>query len=226
MVLSGQYGPYVQLGAVTEAHPKPKRASLPKGMKPEDVTLDVAVGLLALPRLLGTHPKDGGRILAGQGRFGPYVVHELGKGAKDYRSLKPPDHVLSVTLQRALELLALPKQTRGRRTALPLKELGPHPVDQQPVAVYSGQYGPYVKHGSVSASIPKGHDPAGVTLAEAVELLEAKRRRPLKRAAKPARAAQPAKVAEPVKAVKAAKPAKPARAAKRPAAKRAKTKRA
>jgi DNA topoisomerase I len=229
MVLSGQYGPYVQLGAVTEAHPKPKRASLPKGMKPEEVTLDLAVGLLALPRLLGAHPGDGGRIFAGQGRFGPYIVHELGKGAKDYRSLKAPDHVLSVSLPRALDLLALPKQTRGRRAAAPpLKELGPHPVDQQPVAVHTGQYGPYVKHGSVSASIPKGRDPAGVTLAEAVELLEAKRTRPLKRPA--ARSAKPAKVAKPAKPAPrapATKSAEAAKAAKRPAAaKRSRAKRA
>jgi DNA topoisomerase-1 len=214
MVLSGQYGPYVQLGAVSEAHPKPKRASLPKGMKPEEVTLDLAVGLLALPRLLGTHPGDSGRVFAGQGRFGPYIVHELGKAAKDYRSLKSPDHVLSITLQRSLELLALPKQTRGRRAAAPpLKELGPHPVDQQAVAVHSGQYGPYVKHGSVSASIPKGRDPAGITLAEAVELLEAKRTRPLKRSAAPS-----AKPAKPAARAKVAKAGKPAKAAKRPAA--------
>lgn len=178
LVLSGQYGPYVQLGGVTEAHPKPKRASLPKGVKPEDVTLELAVGLLSLPRLLGSHPETGGKVFAGQGRFGPYIVHDQGKAGKDYRSLKGEDQVLTVQLPRALELLAQPKQARGRRAApAALKELGPHPADHKPVAVYEGQYGPYVKHGTVSASIPKGGDPASVTLAEAVELLEAKRGR-------------------------------------------------
>ncbi len=178
LALSGQYGPYVQLGQVTDDNPKPKRASLPKGMKPEDVTLEIAVGLLALPRLLGLH-QDGGKIFASQGRFGPYIVHHrAADGAKEYRSLKGDDHVLTVTLPRALELLAQPKQTRGRRAGpTPIKELGPHPGDRKPVGLYEGQYGPYVKHGTVSASIPKGTDPQSVTLAQAVELLAARRSR-------------------------------------------------
>ena len=178
MVLTGQYGPYVQLGPVTDENPKPRRSSLPKGMKPEDVTVDIAKGLLSLPRLLGTHGETGAKILAGQGRFGPYIVLDKGKDGKDYRSLKGEDQVLSVTLKRALELLAQPKLGRGRRAApAPLKELGPHPADQAPVALFDGQYGPYVKHGGVSASIPKGSDPAKVTLSEAVELLAAKKSR-------------------------------------------------
>ncbi len=178
LVLTGQYGPYVQLGPVTDETPKPKRASLPKGMKPEDVTLDIAVGLLALPRLLGTHA-DGGKVFASQGRFGPYIVHHRASdGVKEYRSLKGDDHVLTVELPRALELLAQPKQSRGRRAGpTPVKELGPHPADQKPIALFEGQYGPYVKHGTVSASIPKGTDPQAVTLAEAVELLAARRGR-------------------------------------------------
>ena len=178
MVLTGQYGPYVQLGQVTDDNPKPRRSSLPKGMKPEDVTVETAVGLLSLPRLLGSHAETGAKILAGQGRFGPYIVLDKGKDGKDYRSLKGEDHVLTVTLRRALELLAQPKLGRGRRAApAPLKELGPHPADKAPVALYDGQYGPYVKHGGVSASIPKGSDPDKVTLAEAVELLAAKKSR-------------------------------------------------
>ncbi len=189
MVLTGQYGPYVQLGAVSDDNPKPKRSSLPKGMKPEDVTMDIAVGLLALPRLLGTHAETGAKILAGQGRFGPYIVHDKGKEGKDYRSLKGEDHVLTVTLPRALELLAQPKMARGRRAApTPLKELGPHPEDAAPIALYDGQYGPYVKHGSVSASIPKGKDPQSVTLAEAVELIAARKDRgPAKKPARSSR---------------------------------------
>ena len=171
-LLTGQYGPYVQLGEVTDEGPKPKRMSLPKGVKPEDVTLELAIGLLALPRPLGTHPDTGGKVLAGLGRFGPYIVHDRGKEGKDYRSLKGDDHVLTVALGRALELLAQPKFGRGRRAEpKPLKELGPHPDDKAPIYLFEGRYGPYFKHGDVSASVPRGREPDGVTLAEAVELL-------------------------------------------------------
>jgi len=171
-IRTGQYGPYVQLGDVTDEQPKPKRMSLPRGVKPEDVTLELALGLLALPRELGTHPESGSKVLAGLGRFGPYVVHDQGKAGKDYRSIKSDDHVLTITLARALEMLAQPKQGRGRRTEpKPLRELGPHPDDQATINLYDGRYGPYVKHGTVSASIPRGQDPASVTLAQAVELI-------------------------------------------------------
>ena len=118
-MLTGQYGPYLQLGEVVEGAPKPKRASLPKGVKPEDATLPMAVGLLSLPRTLGVHPADGHKVQAGLGRFGPYIVHDKGKEGKEYRSLKGEDDVLTVQLPRALELLAQPKQGRGRRTATP-----------------------------------------------------------------------------------------------------------
>jgi DNA topoisomerase-1 len=174
-VLTGQYGPYLQLGEVVEGAPKPKRASLPKGVKPEDATLDMAVGLLSLPRTLGVHPADGHKVQAGLGRFGPYIVYDKGKEGKEYRSLKGEDDVLTVQLPRALELLAQPKQSRGRRTATPIRVLGNHPDDKQPIGLYEGQYGPYVKHGDVSASLPRGSDPAAFTAPEAIELLAAKR---------------------------------------------------
>ncbi|MEO0986232.1 MAG: type I DNA topoisomerase [Cyanobacteria bacterium J06639_14] len=173
-VLIGAYGPYVQLGEATEEKPKPKRASLPKGVSPENATLEMAVGLLALPRLLGVHPETGASIKASLGRFGPYVVHDQGKDGKDYRSLKAEDDVLTVTLERALELLAQPKGGRGRRKAEPLKELGPHPDDGELVAVYKGPYGHYVKHGKVNAGLPEGKTPDDMTLELALELIAAK----------------------------------------------------
>ena len=97
----------VQLGQVTDENPKPKRASLPKGMKPEEVTLDVAVGLLSLPRLIGVHATTGAKIYAGQGRFGPYVVCDRGKEGKEYRSLKKEVNVLTVSLPRALAVRSM-----------------------------------------------------------------------------------------------------------------------
>ncbi|MDY6782118.1 MAG: type I DNA topoisomerase [Cyanobacteriota bacterium] len=176
-VLTGNYGPYVQLGEKTDDNPKPKRASLPKGVKPEDATLEMAVGLLALPRLLGTHPATGAKVKASLGRFGPYVVHDQGKEGKDYRSIKAPDDVLTITLERALELLAQPKAGRGGgrgKSKAPLRELGAHPEDKEPVNIYSGPYGNYVKHGKVNAGLPEGETVEGLTLEKAVQLLAEK----------------------------------------------------
>jgi DNA topoisomerase-1 len=172
-VLTGTYGPYVQLGEATETNKKPKRASLPKGISPDQVTLEMAVGLLALPRTLGTHP-DGGQVKVGLGRFGPYVVHDRGKAGQDFRSLKPEDDVLTITLERALELLAQPKSTRGRSRSTPLRDLGTHPEDNEPVQLCQGPYGYYVKHGKVNAPLPEGVDPETVTLEQAVEWLAAR----------------------------------------------------
>ena len=170
-MLFGQYGPYVQRGQVSDDNPKPKRASLPKGVKPEDLSLEDALGLLRLPRLLGEHPY-GGRVQAGLGRFGPYVVWDKSKGEKDYRSLKGEDDVLLVGLSRAIELLAMPKRGRGGRTAL--KDLGKPDGSDETIQVYDGPYGLYVKQGKVNASLPEGKGADDVTLEEAVELLEAK----------------------------------------------------
>ncbi len=170
-LLFGQYGPYVQRGQVSEEIPKPKRASLPKGLKPEDLSLEEAIGLLHLPRLLGEHP-DGGKVQAGLGRFGPYVVWDKGKGEKDYRSLKAEDDVLEVALSRAMELLAMPKRGRGGRTAL--KDLGAPDGSTEKVQLYDGPYGLYVKQGKVNASLPEGKGPDEITLELALELLAAK----------------------------------------------------
>lgn len=173
--LIGPYGPYVQLGDEIEGNPKPKRASLPKGMKLEDLTLEIAVGLLSLPRFLGTHPETGCKVQAGLGRFGPYVVHDQGKDGRDYRSLKKEDDVLTVDLNRALELLAQPKRGRGRgKASKPLKELGPHPADEEAVNLFDGPYGLYVKHGKTNASLPEGETADTITLEKALELLTAK----------------------------------------------------
>jgi DNA topoisomerase-1 len=175
-LMVGPYGPYVQLGEEVEgAKKKPKRVSLPKGMEKDSVTLDVAVNLLSLPRLLGVHPETGAKVKAAIGRFGPYIVHDQGKEGKDYRSIKAPDDVLTIDLERALEMLAQPKSSRGGgRTAKPLRELGQHPEDQEPVNVYNGRYGPYVKHGKTNASIPKDVPVEDVRLEMAVEWIAAK----------------------------------------------------
>jgi len=173
----GTYGPYVQLGDKTEENPKPKQASLLKGVTPETVTLDMAVGLLSLPRALGTHPETGGKIQTSLGRFGPYVVHDQGKEGKDYRSLKSTDDVLTISLNRALELLAEPKKGRASsksKSKEALRELGLHPEDDSPINIYDGPYGPYIKHGKTNASLPEGESVENITLSTARELLSAK----------------------------------------------------
>lgn len=174
-VLIGPYGPYVRLGDVSEENKKPKQTSLPKGVTPETVTLEMAVGLLALPRNLGVHPDTSRKIQTSLGRFGPYVVHDQGKEGKDYRSLKATDDVLTITLERALELLAEPKKGRGAgKSKKPLRELGVHPKDEEPINIYDGPYGAYVKHGKTNASLPEGKTVEDMTLETALEVLAAK----------------------------------------------------
>jgi DNA topoisomerase-1 len=176
-VMLGKYGPYVQLGETSEENKKPKRSSLPKGMTVENLTLEDALNLLSLPRNLGNHPATGAKITAALGRFGPYVVHDQGKEGKDYRSLKAGDDVLTIDLSRALELLAEPKRSKNSKNSTskkPLRELGEHPADGEPVNIYDGSYGAYINHGKTNVSIPKDQPIENVTLAQAVELLASK----------------------------------------------------
>jgi DNA topoisomerase-1 len=177
-LLIGTYGPYVQLGDTPEGKKKkPKTASFPKGVTAEDITLEMALGYLSLPRTLGDHPETGKPIKASLGRFGPYVVHDQGKEGKDYRSLKKEDNVLEITLERALELLAQPKRGRGRSASSkkPLKELGNHPEDDQPINIYEGPYGIYFKHGKTNVKLPEGETVESMSLEKALDLLKTKK---------------------------------------------------
>nr|WP_243664421.1 topoisomerase C-terminal repeat-containing protein [Rhodothermus marinus] len=159
----GPYGYYVQLGDDEQAG-KPKRVALPPGMEPAVVDLEKALALLKLPRTLGTHPETGQPVLVGIGRYGPYVQH-----GRTFASLKEEDDVFTIDLERALELLA-EKEARSR----PLRVLGTHPETGEPVEVWEGRYGPYVKHGRTNASLPEGRAPEAITLEEALALLEEK----------------------------------------------------
>jgi DNA topoisomerase-1 len=181
---AGRFGPYVQLGNGD----KPKRASLPKGWSPAAMDLEKALRLLRLPREVGAHPEDGAPILAGIGRYGPFVQHN---GA--YANLSGVDEVFEVGLNRAVALLAEKRAGGpGRRGGEPqvLKDLGAHPADGQPVRVLAGRYGPYVKHGSTNATVPKGTDPAALTLEQAMPLLAERAAKGGGGRKKPARAAK------------------------------------
>ena len=169
----GPWGPFVQLGEAIDKDQKPRRASIPKDIKTEEVSLTDAVKLLSLPRLLGSHP-DGGKVEARTGQFGPYVVWDKEDGEKpDNRSLKKEDDVYQIDLKRALELLAIPKLGRGGRMAL--RDLGRPKDEEEKIHVYNGPYGLYVKQGKINASLPKGMEADDVTIEEAVKLLEEKK---------------------------------------------------
>lgn len=186
-VLNGPFGPYLQLGEKTEENERPKRVSIPKNFNAETLTLEQGLALLSLPRRLGIHPETGKVVNAGVGRFGPYVLHD-----KVYKSLGKEQDVLTIELPEAVELL---KQARVRQAVTPLVELGAHPQDGEPVQVFEGRYGPYVKHGKVNATIPKDQSPQELTMAEAVALLQARAekggppRKGSRRAAAPKKAA-------------------------------------
>jgi DNA topoisomerase-1 len=165
---TGSYGPYLQLGEEEEGSKvKPKRVSIPKNVPLDTLDFTKALLVLSLPRLLGMHPDSGKEVRAGLGRFGPYIVHD-----GDFRSLKKEDDVLTVQLTRALELLAMPKGTRGRPSAG--KEIGKDP-DNKPVTLHNGKFGTYVKLGTINATIPKDMKPEDVTLALALELITARK---------------------------------------------------
>lgn len=166
-VLTGRYGPYVQKGDVTEDNKKPKRVSLLKGMKPEDIDLELALKLLELPRPLGNHPKTDKVVKAGVGRYGPFVLHD-----GTFKSLKKTDNVLEIELDRAIELLN--EKSKGRRGSSAIQELGNHPETDKPIKVMDGRYGPYIKYGKKNISLPKGTEPEKFTMKDAVVLIEEK----------------------------------------------------
>ena len=220
-VKHGPYGVYVQLGEQNPDTPKikPKRMTLPKGFDGDTITLDGAVGLLSLPRLVGLHPELGEPMEAGVGRFGPYV-----KMGAIYASLDKDDDVLAVGINRAVDVIGKKLES--------VRSLGEHPKDRVPVTVRKGRFGPYFQHGMMIANIPRERTMEDVTLEEAVALLAEKGKAMKPRGgrkgvkAKPvpkARAARPA-AAAPARAAPAAKAGgkKPAPRAAKPAAARPK----
>ena len=206
---TGRFGPYVQRGEGKEA----KRASLPKGWTVDTLDHEKAVALLSLPRDIGQHPETGKMISAGIGRYGPYVSHD-----GTFANLENAEEVFSVGLNRAVSVLA-DKQSkgggRGRSTPAALATLGDHP-DGGSITVRDGRYGPYVNWGKVNATLPKGKDPASVTLEEALALITEKagssksKKAPARKASasteKKAAAKKPAAKKAPAKAKSTAKP--------------------
>ncbi len=188
---SGRFGPYVQLGELVDGGDKPRTASLFKTMSIDALTLEDALELLTLPRVVGTDPESGEEILALNGRFGPYL-----KKGSDTRSLENEEQLLTVSLETALALYAQPKTRRGRgAAAAPLRELGDDPETGGPIVLRAGRFGPYVTDGTTNASLRTGDDPDTISPERAAELLADRRaagpstRRPAKKAAKTAKKA-------------------------------------
>ncbi|HEX5739993.1 MAG TPA: topoisomerase C-terminal repeat-containing protein, partial [Pilimelia sp.] len=172
---SGRFGPYVSSGD--------RNASLLRSQSPEELTLEQALQLLALPRVLGAGP-DGAEVVAAAGRYGPYV-----KKGDDYRSLDSEEKIFTVTLDEALALLAAPKARQRREAKPPLREMGNDPLTERPLVIKDGRFGPYVTDGEYNASLRRGQTPEELTLAQASEMLAEKR---AKGPAKPRKAAKKA----------------------------------
>jgi DNA topoisomerase I len=201
---NGRYGPYVTevLGEDAPKGAKPKTSSLFKTMSLDTITLDDALRLLTLPRLVGNDPATGEEILALNGRYGPYL-----KKGTDSRSLDSEEQLFSITLDQALAIYAEPKQRGGRSASGPLRELGQDPGSERAVVVKDGRFGPYVTDGEYNATLRKGDTVEEITLQRAAELLAEKR------------ATGPAPKRRTVKKVPAKKPAAKKTATKKSAAK-------
>jgi DNA topoisomerase-1 len=169
-IKAGRFGPYVQIGEIIDGE-KPKTASLLQTMTPEKVTLEEALQLLSLPRLIGTDPESGEEIHSQNGRYGPYLTR-----GKDSRSLTTEDEIFTVTLEEALAIYAQPKRGRGRGIAKPpLRDLGPDPATGEPMLVKDGRFGPYVTDGTTNASLRVGDRVEEITPERGAELLAIRR---------------------------------------------------
>ena len=168
----GRFGSYIQEGEQTEGGEKPKRASLPKNIRPENLTLQQALALLLLPREVAKHPTTGEPIMVNIGRYGPYVQH-----AKTYANISNDDDILTIGANRAIDLIVEKESggggSRFSRASEPGRVIGDHP-DGGVISVKSGRFGPYVSWGKVNATIPRAIDPASVTMDQALEMIAAK----------------------------------------------------
>ncbi len=186
-IRKGRFGLFLQLGEPATKGEKPKRGPVPKDMPPESIDLARALQLMALPRLVGTHPETGKPIEAAIGPYGPYLRHE-GK----YANLANTEEVFTIGINHAVTVIAEAKTKGPRRNgAAALKELGNHPDDGAPIQIMDGRFGPYAKWNKVFATLPRGTDPLNVSLDEAIALVNARAERgPSKKQARGKKAAK------------------------------------
>ncbi len=183
--MTGRFGAYVQLGETPteKGAEKPKRASLPRGMSEDEATLEQALKLLSLPRVVGVHPETGDEVIATKGRFGPFI-----KSGDETRSIDSEEMIFEITLEQAVARLAEPKRRRGQRTTRKvLKELGKDAAENA-VQVFDGPYGPYISNSELNASLPNGVSLDELTLESALKILEENGKPPRRKAKKKASA--------------------------------------
>jgi DNA topoisomerase-1 len=212
VVKDGKFGPYVQMGVYDdESDEKPKTSSLFDGMDMGELTLEQAVELLTIPRVVGVDPSDGLEIIARNGPHGPYIEKSSkGEEGHDTRSFESEEVLLTLDLKRALEMFAEPKRRRGARNTGPLKRLGVDPVTDREVVVKDGRFGEYVTDGEVNASLTATDSVERIDITRASELLAIRRQKMALDPAGPKKAG----------AKKAAKKATAKKSGKKPAAKR------
>jgi DNA topoisomerase-1 len=169
----GRYGPYVQLGE-PQGKEKPKTASLFKGMTLDELSLEQALKLLSLPRVVGTDPDKGLEIISQNGKYGPYLTR-----GQDRRPLESEEEIFTITPERALELFSKPPRRRGQVAieAAPAREVGTDPVSGKMITVRNGRFGPYVTDGEVNASLRTADNSETIAVERAAELLQARRDR-------------------------------------------------
>ncbi|MFV0633342.1 type I DNA topoisomerase [Demequina sp.] len=190
----GRYGPYVTEVLPEDAKGKPRTASLFKDMDLQTVSLEDALKLMSLPRVVGVDPADGAEITAQNGRYGPYL-----KKGTDSRTIESEQQLLDITLEEALAIYAQPKRGRGRQAAPPLKELGTDPVSEKPIVIKDGRFGAYITDGETNVTIPRDETIDDMTPERAVELLADKRAKGPAKKRKPAARKPAAKKATPKK---------------------------
>ena len=171
LLKKGPYGPYVQLGSDDKDKKKLKRASLPKSITVNDVDLELAKKLLALPREVGEHPETGEMIIANNGRYGPYLKYN-----NTFYSIPKDESPLTIGINRAVDILSKPKKS-SNRSIKPLKELGKHPEDKEDISLFKGRYGFYIKYKGVNFSLPKSKDPEKIKMEDIIEIIKKKQKR-------------------------------------------------
>ena len=164
----GPYGPYVQLGNDATEKNKIKRASIPKSLNIDEINIEVALKLLALPREVGNHPETGEIIIANNGRYGPYLKYN-----NTFYSMKDEDP-LTIGINRAVDILSKPKKKNNRTAVKPLKVIGKHPKDNEDISLFKGKYGFYIKYKNINYSLPKSINSEEMSLDDSLKLIKKK----------------------------------------------------